>query len=828
MLETGDEADALLNMLNLLGDEPSPAPTAEPATAAAPTAAPAPATVAVTPAPVGPTTEGWHPDPADPTLQRWFDGIRWTPATRPAAGAAAARFGLAPAGPGTPAPPPSRPGGARYAGPAPAPSWPPTAAPAWTPAPPAAGPDFIPPPPAAGPYGDIAFGAPPRAIDPRRGWVAALAVALAVLLIGGLGFAATHRPKPYPSAWDPRVSEIASFVESQRGAHFKHPVPVVFLSVADFKKKVARQSPPTSKERAELDRAAADLRALGLMSGRVDLGAAADKLDQESVIGLYDPDAKKVWVRGTDLTPFVRATLAHEMTHALQDQLFDLKQMRADTDADTPVRSLIEADAMRVERAYIDQLDDADRAAYDKQDEATQSGADISSVPDALTHGLEFPYVFGPAFEASLVAEGGLPAVDAAFRSPPQTEAEILNPRLYLDHIELAIVQRLPTPAGQRLVERIPFGQEDLTEVLAARIGFVPAWAAVQGWRGGRTVVSTDTAGKVCVAINVAMDSDAHVTALRQAAQQWAAAVKGASVVSGADRTVGMRSCDPGVAAKALPVNGPNAFDVLGARAGLVHELLHGGHISVDAAYCTVDAVMGKLGVQAFSDILKSDKPSEDQINQVKTALLASTAACGRAGGAAGAGGAPRAGDGAGPAAQGGGGSTVPQAPIHSIVPLIYSTFDSVPADVRQTAAAAGIKMLGSEGTLIHFHARVQIIDGDGQLLIPANLGIGNDYITELHTHDESGILHIEAASAGTWRLGQFFTEWGHPISRQGIGHLTVPAGSTMHVFVNGVETNADPATIVLDDHMDIAIVVIPDGRPIVIPSMTDWAAGGY
>jgi hypothetical protein len=818
MLETGDEADALLNMLNLLGDEPSPAP--------APAAAPEPAAVAVAPPsaqpaqptqpapadPAEPTTEGWHPDPADARLLRWFDGIRWTPATRPAEGAAAAGFGVASPAPGTPPPPPSRPGGPRYSGPTPAPSWPP--------AQPSSGPAWLPPPPPPGAYGDITFGAPPQALGRHRGPVAALAIALAVLLVAGLGFVATHRDHhSYPSAWDPRVSQIASFVESERGAHFKHPVPVVFLSVADFKKKVARQSPPSSKERAELDRAAAALRAVGLMSGRVDLGAAADKLDQESVIGLYDPDAKKVWVRGTDLGPYVRATLAHEMTHALQDQLFDLRKMEADTNADTPVRSLVEADAMRVERAYIDQLDDADRAAYDKKDEATQSGADISSVPDALTHGLAFPYVFGPAFEAALVAEGGLPAVDAAFRSPPQTEAEILNPRLYLDHIELAIVQRLPTPAGQRVVERIPFGQEDLTEVLAARIGFVPAWAAVQGWRGARTVVSTDTSGKVCVSINVAMDSDAHVTALRQAAQQWAATVKGASVVSGADRTVGMRSCDPGVAAKALPVNGPNAFDVLGARAGLVHELLHDGRISVDAAYCAVDAAMGRLGVQAFADILKSDKPSADQINQVKTALVASTAACGGTVGRD---------SGTGPGAQAGGGSTVPQAPIHSIVPEIWGTFDSPPANVRQTAAEAGIKVLGSEGTLVHFHARVQIIDGNGQLLIPANLGIGNGYITELHTHDESGILHIEAASAGTWRLGQFFTEWGHPISRQGIAPLTVPAGSTMHVFVNGVETNADPATIVLDDHMDIAIVVIPDGRPIVIPSTTDWDTTGY
>ena len=86
-------------------------------------------------------------------------------------------------------------------------------------------------------------------------------------------------------------------------------------------------------------------------------------------LAYYSPEDKKVRVRGTELDVATKVTLAHELTHALQDQYYDLtrlQNMKTDGEA-TAFRALVEGDATVVENAYIDQLSSADAAAYDDQ-----------------------------------------------------------------------------------------------------------------------------------------------------------------------------------------------------------------------------------------------------------------------------------------------------------------------------------------------------------------------------------------------------------------------------------------------------------------------------
>ena len=81
------------------------------------------------------------------------------------------------------------------------------------------------------------------------------------------------------------------------------------------------------------------MRALGLLDHRVDLLEVVNDLQGGGVIGLYDEEDKRIRMRGEDLTPAVKATLVHELTHALQDQHYDLEGRSEELDDDDDASS---------------------------------------------------------------------------------------------------------------------------------------------------------------------------------------------------------------------------------------------------------------------------------------------------------------------------------------------------------------------------------------------------------------------------------------------------------------------------------------------------------
>ncbi|MEZ5203250.1 MAG: hypothetical protein R2701_02365 [Acidimicrobiales bacterium] len=134
--------------------------------------------------------------------------------------------------------------------------------------------------------------------------------------------------RQYPSEWDPKVKDIAEWVAEARELDYEHPVKVNFLTDAEYTEHATAGGDVTDPATAAYyDDQAAQLRALGFISGKVDLASANDTLSDSGTLAYYDPDVEQVFVRGTDMTPALRVTLAHELTHVLQDQHFDLQRM---------------------------------------------------------------------------------------------------------------------------------------------------------------------------------------------------------------------------------------------------------------------------------------------------------------------------------------------------------------------------------------------------------------------------------------------------------------------------------------------------------------------
>ncbi len=428
--------------------------------------------------------------------------------------------------------------------------------------------------------------------------------------------------------WDPKVLGIVHFVEKNRGLSFKRPVNIEFLAGAQFDKEVSVPTPTSQSDRTALRRTLSELRALGLVHGNVNLASSENALNQADVVGLYVDAKKTVFVRGTKLTPYVRVTLAHELTHALQDQYFDLTTLdnRAKGDQDA-LTALVEGDAVRVQDLYEQQLSAADKRAYQKSQNQIQKGSGkTSNVPEILGDIDSFPYAFGPTFVDSLDADGGTAGINRAFRKPPVAEAQIVDPVKYPLGWKPARVPPPPITAGERRLDKpSSFGQVSLFEVLGGRLGYDKAWAAVQGWQGDNSVPYEDH-GHTCIAVDVAMGSAAATTQLTQTADQWAQGIPGA-VVSQTGRRVELRSCDPGPSAPAPPKINPSAFDVLSARAEIIDGFMTSDHADFALGACIADHIIVGVGPSAYGE-LTANTLSASQEAQLRQLVVTSAQSC--------------------------------------------------------------------------------------------------------------------------------------------------------------------------------------------------------
>jgi hypothetical protein len=120
-----------------------------------------------------------------------------------------------------------------------------------------------------------------------------------------------------------------------------------------------------------------------------------------------------------------------------------------------------------------------------------------------------------------------------------------------------------------------------------------------------------------------------------------------------------------------------------------------------------------------------------------------------------------------------------------------------------------GIKCEVGEQLVYHVHAHLFIfLDGKPQT-VSSQVGIPGAPLPKclywLHTHDSSGIIHVESPTQRTFTLGQFFDIWGQPLNRIDVATHPVPSAG-LTVFVDGVQYNGDPRDIELKAHTQVVL----------------------
>ena len=139
-----------------------------------------------------------------------------------------------------------------------------------------------------------------------------------------------------------------------------------------------------------------------------------------------------------------------------------------------------------------------------------------------------------------------------------------------------------------------------------------------------------------------------------------------------------------------------------------------------------------------------------------------------------------------------------------------------------------GIQCNTIEHLLFHVHAHLDIIINGQYFLIPSQIGIiPGKCIYWLHTHDVTGIIHIESPINRDFTLGHFFDIWDKKFNNSQIFDYMSNDTNTLSVYVNGtkVQVGIDYRDIKLHPHDEIAIVY---GRmsSATIPSSYDFPQG--
>jgi hypothetical protein len=148
---------------------------------------------------------------------------------------------------------------------------------------------------------------------------------------------------------------------------------------------------------------------------------------------------------------------------------------------------------------------------------------------------------------------------------------------------------------------------------------------------------------------------------------------------------------------------------------------------------------------------------------------------------------------------------------------------------LRERLAALGLPALPVEGKLIHTHQHLDLYLNGKQVAVPANVGIGSNprFYSPLHTHDRTGILHVESPTNTTYTLGQFFGVWSVRLSSTCIGTYCAGGDRTLEAFVDGKRVAGNPAGIPLRRHEEIVIAYGTRAQlPKGIPSSYSFPAG--
>lgn len=365
---------------------------------------------------------------------------------------------------------------------------------------------------------------------------------------------------PLPSI-DPDLADQIDRVTAQippiRQLQPTEDVPYQFISREQFRDELVELNdedvPPEVRAAAERM-----LKRLGLLPDDADLEALLLDLYGSQVAAFYRPDNGRFYIIERD-QPFGlidRIITAHEYTHALQDQHFDLEETRitdpAEGDAALAQLAVIEGDATLTSQQWaIENLTQQEVLQLLTESLAGLDQQTLEGMPLVLRRELEFPYAEGFAFVDDIHKLGGYEAVDQAIQRPPASTEQILHSdKYYAQEAPIDVTLEDASAAlgdGWTLAYQQTMGELD-TQVFVGggeeprfNLPGLPAeWPhaeVAEGWGGDRLHMYEHPDGGWAIAWQTSWDSVADAEEFEARTNELASTFDGVSLVSTSDPT---------------------------------------------------------------------------------------------------------------------------------------------------------------------------------------------------------------------------------------------------------------------------------------------------
>ncbi len=331
------------------------------------------------------------------------------------------------------------------------------------------------------------------------------------------------------------ADEMTAVVAKIRGLELKTPISKGVKNrqeVSNFLNERIQEE----HSRKELEQEAKFLKKLGLIPADMNYPEFILKLLGEQVEGYYDPEKKTFYLASWAPVDEQKPVMAHELTHALQDQHFNIQKiMEEDRALENDDRALAhqavwEGDAMAVMFMFLtqrtfDKLPDL-KIVKDLMTSMSSQMEVFTSAPKYMQETLLFSYSYGTSFLQKLWAENpSWQSINAVYSDMPSSTEQIMHPEKYLqrDSPKPVLEQDIAAKLGEnwKVVYRNVLGEFSLGLLLNLKFTDQRARRSVSGWGGDEAVLLENREGKNAAYVNTVWDSPGEADVFFQAMRAW-------------------------------------------------------------------------------------------------------------------------------------------------------------------------------------------------------------------------------------------------------------------------------------------------------------------
>jgi hypothetical protein len=334
---------------------------------------------------------------------------------------------------------------------------------------------------------------------------------------------AASQPKANSAEFAAAADEVLQQVSDITGLKLLTPLKKTLQSRDEIRAYVIHEM-DDEKNPAERYADARSAEAFGLIPKGFDLDNFMIDLLTEQIAGLYDPKAREFYIADWIPLDDQRMVMAHELTHALQDQHFHIdawvKAARPNDDAELAREAVLEGSAMAAMIDYllkgtgrsVEDLPSIDPSVFTGDMSKTPK---LQEAPQFLKDGLIFPYFAGLTFSTAILKPAGWSGLSAVFAKPPLSTQQIMHPALYKSGkapylVAIPSIEKLLGADWAKLDENV-MGEFGWKEILKQFLGEDAAKPLAAAWDGDRYALYEQKQNKKLILVaRLRLDSEDH------------------------------------------------------------------------------------------------------------------------------------------------------------------------------------------------------------------------------------------------------------------------------------------------------------------------------